>query len=190
MGYEGHAVLIPDRAEREAKTGAGDGTAGARSRQPSAATSCRPAEPAPTTSTPRPPRSRRARTRSWTANTAGSVCPFARALAIAATVIHVNDRWCGRRLRTEGDGHGSRQSRRSTTPTCCSAPTSTSRSPRTAARTSAIGCWSGPRTSTRRSRTTTACTSPTAPAWARRRRHVARRPARLGRVAPELTAVR
>lgn len=107
MGYEGHAVLIPDRAEREAKTGqamerlarvaesvggdvvsaGGTGTYDLNS----AATEIQ----------------------------AGSYAlmdgeygrlglPFVRALAIAATVIHVNDRWavadCG--LKAMGMDHG------------------------------------------------------------------------------------
>ena len=87
--------------------------------------------------------------------------PFELALAVVATVIHANPKWSCRRLRAEGARHGPRQPDRSTTPTSCSAPTSTSRSRRTPRCASATACSCGPRTSIRPSRTTTRCTWPT-----------------------------
>ena len=74
----------------------------------SAATSFRPAAPAPTTSTIGPRRYKRARTPSWTPPTESSVCPFAQALSVLATVISVSSEWavadCG--LKSLGMDHG------------------------------------------------------------------------------------
>ena len=63
MGYEGHVVGLADRAERDRAVPRVDGAAARPRTRPSAASSSRPAAPAPTTSTRGPPRSRPARTR-------------------------------------------------------------------------------------------------------------------------------
>ena len=52
MGYEGHLMVLDDRARSAAGGRGGDGAAAARRTPTSAATSSRRAAPAPTTSTP------------------------------------------------------------------------------------------------------------------------------------------
>ena len=168
MGYEGHVMLVADRAER-------------RRRRPRSAWRCCAAAA----------RRRRRRHRLGRRHRhlrhqhlghrdpgrlvradghrvrRSSGCRSGRRCTVLATVdlgVERGPRLGGRRLRAQGARHGPRQPDASPARRCGSAPTSTSRSRRTsrAARASATGCGCCPRTSTRPSRCTSGCTSSTA----------------------------
>ena len=167
MGYEGHAVLVADRAERARAHRRVDG-------HPRRARTKRSAAPILSGGG----------TGTYDVNTvateiqAGSYAlmdtayakldiPFELALAVVATVIHTNPKWsvadCG--LKALGMDHGN--------PTIADADgdvllrRARDVLARHAGRASATACSCGPRTSTRPWRTTTRCTSPTVPASTR-----------------------
>ena len=159
MGYEGHAVLVADRAERrkltdasmallarahdavggEILSGGGTGTYDVNE----IATEIQAGSYA-------------------LMDTAYAKLdiPFDLALAVVATVIHTNPKWsvadCG--LKALGMDHGNPTIADADVMFCSDEHVTFTPTRRFA---SVTACWFGPRTSTRRWRTTTRCTSPT-----------------------------